>query len=316
MDFVTSLINVGLLIALAMPGYILGRLKMVKGEAIDALVNILLYVACPFLSIMSFTRTEFSSTLLINMASVILFAFFLLIGSYYVSTLLFRGIKESPVKKVCVACGYMNNCAFMGIPVVQTFFPNQSEPLIYVSMFGIAFNILSWTLLVFTITGEKKYVRLKAAFLNPGMAALLVSIPLLVFDINPPPVLDNILSSLANMTTPLAMIIVGVRLSEIKLRELFTSSQVYMSAAVKLVVIPLISLPVIILGKQFLPITSTVTLTLYIVMAMPSASFVIIFSEKFNGDRLTAVKCVLLSSVMSIVTIPLLMLLSPLLLGP
>jgi predicted permease len=313
MDFVTSLINVGLLIALVLPGYILGRLKMVKGSAIDALVNILLYVACPFLSIMSFIRTEFSPALLINMGSVILFAFLLLVGSYYVSGLVFRGLKENPVKKVCVACGYMNNCAFMGIPVIQTFFPNNSEPLIYVSMFGIAFNILSWTLLGFTITGEKKYVRFKAAFLNPGMIALLISIPLLVFDINPPPVFTNLMSSLANMTTPLAMIIVGIRLSEIKLRELFTSPPVYLSAAVKLVVIPLFSLGIILLGKWLLPITATVTLTLYIVMAMPSASFVIIFSEKFNGDRLTAVKCVLLSSVLSIVTIPLLMLLSPLL---
>jgi predicted permease len=80
---------------------------------------------------------------------------------------------------------------------------------------------------------------------------------------------------------------------------------------VKLAVIPLFSLLVIMAGKQLLPITAT--LTLYIVMAMPSASFVIIFSEKFNGDRLAAVKCVLLSSVMSIVTIPLLMLLSSLL---
>jgi predicted permease len=313
MDFITSLINVGLLIALAMPGYILGRLRMIKGDAIDALVNILLYVACPFLSIMAFIRTEFSSALLINMGSVILFAFVLLIGSYYVSALIFRGIRESPVKKVCLACGYMNNCAFMGIPVVQTFFPNNPEPLIYVSMFGIAFNVLSWTLLVFTITGEKKYVRLKAAFLNPGMITLIIAAPLLIFDINPHPVLADMMSGLANMTTPLAMIIVGTRLSEIKMRELFSSPQVYLSGAVKLVIIPLFSLIVILLGKRILPITPTVTLTLYIVMAMPSASFVIIFSEKFGGDRLTAVKCVLLSSVMSIVTIPLLMLLSPLL---
>jgi predicted permease len=71
MNFVTSLINVGLLIALAMPGYILGRLKLAKGDAIDTLVNILLYAACPFLSIMSFARTEFSSTLLVNMGSVV-----------------------------------------------------------------------------------------------------------------------------------------------------------------------------------------------------------------------------------------------------
>jgi predicted permease len=310
MDFLTSLVNVGLLIALAMPGYILGKLKMVSGNIIDGLVAILLYVACPFLGILSFSRTTFSPGLLVNMGSVILLAFILLVGSYYISKIFFSGMKEDPVKKVCVACGYMNNCSFMGIPVIQTFFPNNPEPLIYVSMFAVAFNVLSWTLLVFTITGDKKHVSLKAALVNPGMITLIISAPLLIFDINFPPVLSNMVSSLANMTTPLSMLIIGIRLSEIKLRELFTSSKVYLSALIKLVIIPLFSFVIIILGKQFLPISTTVTLTLYIVMAMPSASFVIIFSERFNADRVTAVKCVLLSSVMSIATIPLLMLMS------
>jgi predicted permease len=239
--------------------------------------------------------------------------FILLVGSYYIGRACFSRFKDDPAKGACLASSYMNNSAFMGIPVVQTFFPGNPEPLIYVSMFGVAFGVLSWTLLVYAITGNKKYIRVKAAFVNPGMVTLLASIPLLIFDINPPPVLANVISTMANMTTPLAMLIVGIRLAEIPFKELFNSPKVYLSSLIKLVFIPIFSLGVLLVAKNFLPITSTMALTLFIIMAMPSASFVIIFSEKFNGDRPTAVKCVLLSSLLSIITIPVLMIFSNLL---
>jgi predicted permease len=310
MDFFTSLTSVVVLIALAMPGYILGRLKMLPEDISGGLVTLMLYVACPFLTISTFTKTPYTPELMLNMGLVVLLGFVLLVGSYYISKICFSLVKEDAAKRVCVASGYMNNCSFMGIPVIQTFFPDNPEPIIYVSMFVVTFNILSWTLLVFTITGDKKFIRLKSAFFNPGMVTLIIATPLLIFNIKPPRVAANIINYLANMTTPLAMLIVGIRLADIRLRELFTSSKVYLSAFVKLVIIPLFSFAVILLARRFLPISTTVALTLYVVMAMPSASFVIVFSERFNGDRSTAVKCVLLSSLLSILTIPLLMLLS------
>jgi predicted permease len=198
----------------------------------------------------------------------------------------------------------------MGIPVIQTFFPNNPEPILYVSMFIVAVNILSWTLLVYVITGNKKFIRLKASLLNPGIIALVIAVPLLIFDINFPFPALRVIDYLANMNTPLAMLIVGIRLADIRLKDLFTSSKVLYSSIIKLVLVPLYTFGILILVNNIFPLNSIVSMTLFIVMAMPSASFVIVFSERFNGDRLTATKCVLLSSLLSILTIPLLMTLS------
>jgi predicted permease len=245
------------------------------------------------------------------MGMVVLFGLILFICSYYVSKLCFARTKESALKRICVAGGYMGNSAFMGIPVIQAYFPNTPEPLIYAAMFGVAFNIIAWTLLVFTLTGDKKFVSLRSAFINPAVFSLVIAVPILIFDIQIPPTAATGISFLANLTTPLAMFIVGIRFAEIRVRDLFTSLNVYISALVKLAIIPLFSLGIIAILRMFLPVNRTMALSLYILMAMPSASFVIVFSEKFGGsDNITAVKCVLLSSLLSIVTIPLLMLLA------
>jgi predicted permease len=204
----------------------------------------------------------------------------------------------------------MSNSAFMGIPVIQTFFPDKPETLVYAAMFGIAFNVIAWTLLIYTLTGNKKYISLKAGLFNPAVVSIVVALPVLLFDINFPVPAVRVIEWLGNLTTPLAMFIVGIRLAEIRLREIFTSLVVYWSSAVKLVIIPFFAFAIIVLTRMVFRMDSVLAVAIYILMMMPSASFVIVFSEKFGGDRVTSVKCVLLSTLLSIITIPVMMLLS------
>jgi predicted permease len=110
------------------------------------------------------------------------------------------------------------------------------------------------------------------------------------------------------MTTPLSMLVMGIRLADIRLRDLFQSLNVYLAVSVKLILVPIATLGILLLVQQVIPANAMVYKTLFILSAMPSAVYVIVFSEKFHADRITAVKCVLLSSVLSIITIPLMML--------
>jgi predicted permease len=311
-NFTTSIISVGLLFVLAMPGYLLRRFKLLSGEIAGGLVTILLYIACPFLTISSFEKTEFSTGLLVNMVVVVVFGFVLLCGSWFISRVCFSFFPEDAEKRICVASGFLNNCSFMGIPVIQTFFPGNPEPVIYVSMFTVAFNLLCWTLLVYTITGDKKYIHLRRALINPGTITFLFAIPLLVFDINFPPPVSAAVNYLANMTTPLSMLVIGIRLAEIPATKLFTGKKIYWSSFVKLILVPFFSFGIIYFFGPIVGLSHTAAMTLYIVMAMPTGSFVMVFSERFGGHHETAAKCVFLSSILSIATIPVLMLFSPL----
>lgn len=308
MDFFTSLISVGLLIALAIPGFILKKLKMLPSGAVQTLVVLLMYVSQPFLTVSSFAQKTYESRLLVNMGLVFAFSFVLQFIVFFICKAAFSFSKREAEKKVCVAAGFMSNCAFMGIPLMQAFYPGSSEPIIYCAIFIVSFNILSWTLSVYQMTGDKKFISLKKAFLNPPTIALAVALPIFFTGFALPSSVLNSIRFLGDMTSPLSMIILGIRLAEIDFKRLFSTLNVYIASALKLIVSPLVSLGILILVRLIYPLDSLIIISLYIIMAMPTANSAILFAELFGGDSDTAVKCTLLTTVFCVVTVPLLML--------
>jgi predicted permease len=310
MDFVTSLISVGILLAMAVPGFVMQKAKLLPEGAVKTLTALLLYACQIFLTIASFAKQRFDTALLANMGWMLLFGTLALVLAFGVSRLIFAPVRH-PSKNVCVAAGFLSNCVFMGLPVLLAFFPNNPEPIIYCAVFAVPFNTVAWVFGPYTMTGDKQYISLKKALLNPPTLALLVALPIFFLSVSLPEPVMRGLDYLGNTTTPLAMILLGIRLACIPFKELFNSATVYLAAAVRLIIVPLTILGMIMLIKLLIPSAGTLMLTtLYVVMAMPTASTVLMFSERFNADGETAAKCVLLSSVLSVITIPVLMLLT------
>lgn len=325
MDFLTSLINVALLIAMAVPGFVLRKTGLLKSGSLKPLVVVLMYVAQPFLTVSSFAKKVFEMSILTNMGWVALLSFVLLVIAYFVSRAAFifprlsKPADESgddtqynrrlAVKRVCVVSSFMNNCGFMGIPVIQAFFPGNSEMIIYVAVFLAVFNLISWTLSIFVLTGDKKHMSIKKALLNPPTVALIVALPIFFTKTVLPLPVASTVNFLGDMTTPISMIILGIRLAEIKILSLFTDMSVYISSLVKLIIVPLISLGLLMLLRLFCPLENVVVITLFIIMAMPTAAATINFAELYDADSAAAVKTTLLSSILSVLTIPVLMLL-------
>ncbi|MDR2202374.1 MAG: AEC family transporter [Clostridiales bacterium] len=310
MDFFTTLINVALLIALAVPGYILRKCGKLPDNSAKVLTVLLLYACQPFLTISSFIKKEFETALLVNMGVCAALSLVVVLAVFLVSKLCFAFSKDSAAKKVAMTAGYMNNCSFMGLPLIMALFPGNGEPIIYCAVFILVFNILAWTLSVYTMTGDKRFMNAKKAFLNPPTLALAVALPIFFAKLVLPVPLVGTIDFLGNMTPPLSMLIMGVRLADIKLSALFRSGCVYLSSFVKLVVSPLFTFALLMLLRTFIPISDMLFLTLYIIMAMPTAATVILLSQMYDADADTATKCVLLSSVFCVFTIPVMMLTS------
>lgn len=171
------------------------------------------------------------------------------LAAYLVARLAFKAVRgdeeTDKAKRAGTICTFMGNVGFMGIPVVKALFPNNPEMLIYVAIINVSFNVISWTLGVYTITGDKSNVSVRRAFLNPPTVALVAALPLFFFKAYIPAAVFTPIQSCANylagMTLPLSMIILGIRLAEIPFGSLFTSPVAYVSAALKLVVVPLVS---------------------------------------------------------------------------
>ncbi len=328
MDFLTTFITVAIMIALAVPGFILRKAKMLPDGAVATLVCILMYVAQPLMVVDGFLAKTYEPTLLLNMGIAFVSALVIHIVLFFVMKLIFLPFKpksdedEEKAKaidaknKVCIICSFLGNAGFMGLPVMKALFPDHPEILMYTTMVIVAFNLVCWTLGIFVITGDKKNIGAKRIFLNPPTVAAFIGI--LIFFVKgfitiPDDIMINIdrfTGYLGDMTLPLSMIILGVRLADIKFLDLFNDGKVYFSCANKLILCPLVTFGLLTLVRLVYPsLDYYLFAALFIVLAMPSASSCLSFAEMFNSDRQSAVKITLLSTILSVLTIPIIMLL-------
>lgn len=317
MEFFSVFVSVFSLVILIIPGYLLARLKMIPESLAKGLSTLLLYVCQPMLTFMSFQKTAYSSALALNLlivAGLTLLAHVLMI---LIVWLLFR--KKEGRYRVVQFASVFGNCGFMGLPFLQSLFPDSPETLIYGAVIVAVFNFLNWTVGVALLTGERRHMKLSRALLNPASVALLISLPLFLLLQRPLSELfsagtyaqiltDKLLFSfdlLGNTVTPLAMIVLGIRLSEMKWREIFTDGLVYLTSAFKLIVMPLLVIALL-LPFSLDPLVKS---AIFFGLAMPSATSTVLFSEQFGGDSHSASATVLLTTILSVVTIPLLFLL-------
>lgn len=322
-EFIDVLITVVFLLALALPGFIFAKLKLLPDKTAQALSTIVLYCCQSVLVITSFQKRAFEPAIGLNLLWVVLLSTAVHMLMFLILKLVF--IKKSTESKIKVVkyAGVFSNCGFMGFPFLQSLFNDNAALLAEIMIYGAAviavFNVLNWTFGVYIMTGNRKLVSAKKILLNPVIIS--VAIGLLLFFVLPRPladlaangtVADKILTKLmqslnyiAEMVTPVSMIVVGIRLANVNVKQLFMDKWAYVSAFFKLIVMPLIA----ILAVAFLTVANTVKYTVFFLLSMPAATGTAMFAVKFNSDSDFASVCVLLSTILSVITIPLLFLL-------
>ncbi len=318
---VKVLLIMAVLLVFAVPGYILRKKDMVKSESMYSLSNILLCFAQPMLIIKAFAVNPVppSKGILLNFLYVFLFSTAMLLVTFFATKLLFPAREEGDRKKkdILVFIGTFSNCAFVGIPFIEMFTDGNSQATMYVIIFNVVFNILLWTLGAYLITQDKKQISLKKALLNPCTIGSVIGFALFLFPainvFNMPEVkeLQQIVVFAGGMTAPLSMLIVGVRVAELPPKKLFCDKNIYLAAFARLILSAglcyLIILPFkltgVFAGDEY------VLLAPVIAMSMPPAASVVAFAEKFDGERELAAASYATGTLLSIVTLPLVLLL-------
>ncbi len=311
--FLTSLIRVGLLVAMAVPGFVLKKLKKLPENSIVVISALIIYISQPMLSLYSFIEASFSSELLLNMGIAFVLAIVFNLGLLLLAKVVFIKDKNVEAGKVCTIGSALSNCGFMGIPVIKVLF-DDPQITIYALIYMIVFNIVLWTIGVYVITGDKKYVSVKKAFLNLPTIVLVIALPIFFLNLNltasTNPAIQAIMQFcdyFNNFNAPLPMLIMGIRLADVKFKEIFNSGRVYLVSALKLLVFPIIALLLmwIISIIPAFGIDAKMVTSILICVAMPTATMTMTFAEIFNGDKYTAVKITLQTTLFSILTIPL-----------
>lgn len=295
--FLSVILEVAVILILILVGYFTVKKGMFTKESLGSITSFLLYIVTPCLIVSSFLSAESGKldgwTLLL---AVVLPALSIVI-SIAVSYLFFR---REPLgrRRVLRFSTVFCNVGFMGIPLVEGIV--GSEGVLYGSFFIAVFNIFCWTYGYVMMGGGK--VRLKALLLNPGVIGIVIGLPLYLLDVPVPALFVEPVELISALNTPLAMIVVGGYIAQVKLRAFVSDLAVYKMAVLRLVVAPLLYLALVWLLRP----DETLLMSTVIQAATPVAANCVLFAVQYDSDAELASKSVAVSTALSVVTIPLL----------
>ena len=195
-----------------------------------------------------------------------------------------------------------SNAAYMGFPLISALF--GSEGLLYASAYVTVFNVLLWTLGYSMVSGssDPKAV-VKSLAHTPAIYAVLVGLAIYLLQIPIPALLAQPISLLGAMNTPLSMLITGMLIAAGDLKSIVCSRPIWKLAAVRMLVIPALCLGAFaLLGLFRFGMAAQVVLLLE---CCPAAAITSVFAVQFGHDEQFAAGCVVLTTLLSILTLPL-----------
>ena len=299
--------NVLLFVAYALPGFILVKSKALKtGESIS-LSKLLTYVGMPFLILSSVLSIELTKDFI--KTAIVAFVFCLLITFAFFFLTALLTAKEANYKKRGVmrfAMTFSNN-GFLGIPLAIAVFKNDPFIISVVLVFNLVNNVMLYTMGAYLISGDKSKISFKKAIINPVFISFIEGIVLNLLSVKRyVPEVVSFCDGLKNIVTPLSMTILGVKLADVPIKSLFNSKSVYYVSLIKIIVMPIVCVFLgFVLIKTF-SIPQDAIYAFFISFAVPTASLATTFADQFNGDTLASVSCTLGSTLLSVITIPIL----------
>lgn len=280
-------------------GFYCGKRKHFSDEGVRMMSWSVVNIANPALIIgagfenASFGIAELLKTLII---AVIVYAILILI-SYPISRIICGHHDDFNIYRVMLI---FSNIGFMGFPILSAVY--GAESIIYASLFLFPYNFLIYTFGIRTISQTDSKRSGISGFCNAGTIACLISLFICLSRIPVPDFICSTVKTLGNLTAPLSMMVIGYSLTKINIGELIRDTRLVIFAVIKQVIIPLVGMLVVkALVKEQLLVD-----VLFIILAMPVGSMVAMFAEQYCEDSKLASKGVALTTVLSVLTIPLL----------
>lgn len=297
------------------PGFILRKTRLAGDGFAKAMSVFTLYVAQVAMLLHGFI-IEFDFSILKNILLVFILAFISHGVFYLLARLMFKKAPDK-IRKVLRFGLVFSNAGYMGIPVISDVF--GADHAIYATIYIVWFYVFCYTLGRLIYTDDKKYVSLKEAFINP--AVIPIAIGLIIFlsgagtwiqhKITEPTfignavgVFYNVLTSLKNMVAPASMIITGARLADINLKGIFKDKYIIPFSLTRLFLFPAAMWVIMTVLRLLGLIDSTVESIVFILCSTPSAAITTMFAELYDGDAPYAGKVVAVTTVLSVITMP------------
>ena len=307
-EFIIMLRNVLIFVALAVPGYILVKFKVLQPAQSGVLSKILMFLAMPFLIFSGVVNNlVFSSESLITLLIVAVIGIVYTFIMFFVSAPLTKMENDTKTRGMMRFCSVFSNNGFLGIPLAIAVFGKQSEVFTVLILLNIISNVLMYTLGAYLTTGNKSNISFKKAFLNPVLIAFVLGCLFNVLNVKAyVPEVITFSDYFSGLVTPVSMTIMGMKLGAVSLVSLLKSGKLYYVSFLKLIVFPVVITGAL-LTLKFVPINlpvESIVLGVFVAFSMPTAGLAATFADEFGGDSDNAVVFTLGTTILSVLTIP------------
>ncbi len=293
--FINVLTQVVILFVLILIGVALSKFKVLNDNAVSVVTEIVLLLVTPCVILKSFFR-EFKTSDLKNLLISFLLGILIHIG-FIVISLVLRD-KDKSKQSVLQFAVIFSNSGFMALPLQQAILGD--EGVFLGSSFIAIFNAFTWSYGLWLMSGDKKTLKPLKILTRPAILALIIGVIIFVLSIPVPKVLSEPISYLAALNTPLPMIIIGYHLSKSNVLNGFKSLKCVLAMILRLVIMPAVAIVIMWLCG----IKGAMLLSLAISCSAPVAAVTTMFSAKFNRDTEMSVNLVSLSTLFSLITMP------------
>lgn len=308
--FCIVITQVAILFIMMGVGFFLCKKEILNDTVRNGATTILLNIVTPCLLINEM-QTERTESRIAGLGFVLLFsASYFILFSVFAALITLKNRKNEKARASQRICSVYPNCGFMGIPLLASLTSIVgSDAVFYCSAIIGVYNFFIFThgISLFNTEKEKKGIldTLKK-IISPAVISVIIGMLLFFFNISLPPVIARPIAYLGSMNTPLAMLIIGAIIARCNILTAFRNKHIYLPVILRNFVFPLIFLGICLLSRKLLaPNIDSVLLICIVILSCPVAGNCAIFSERYGGDRELASGAFSLSTLLSIITIPL-----------
>lgn len=301
MDSFLQLLNTqAVLLVYILIGIYVKKKAIITKENQQKFIDLVLQVLMPCMIFNSF-RQEITYEVLKTAGIIIVIAFTIAVSALLLGKLLYRRYPYS--KRTIMQYGtIVNNSGFAGLPLTGEIFGEVG--LFYASFFLIPNRIFMWSAGISLFEKTDSKTKWRNVLLNPNIIAVELGLLRCILSIELPYFLDYSIDKIGATVSPISMIIVGAILADVNIRTIFDKS-VFFVAFVRLLLLPLLTVAV----TALLHLDNTISGVALVLTAMPVGTTTALLAAKYNADIDFASKCVFVTTILSLITVPLLMML-------
>lgn len=296
-NFLTVGQQVLILFLLVAAGYVLGRIGVMNEKGGKVCSDLALLLATPCVIIQSFQR-PFGTQVLLDVLLALGVALALHLVAVVIAQLLYR--RKTERHAVYRTAIVLSNAGFMGLPLQQAVL--GSDAVLFGATYVVAMNLALWSYGTLMLDKSGERIPLRKMLISPGLIGLLIGLLLFVCRVALPEVILTPVQHIGNLNTPLPMLFTGYYLSRVDIKAALRRLENYGVLATRLVVVPVVGVALMYLCG----IRGDLLASMAIAVSAPTAVATAMFADRYKGDTETAVNLVAISTVFSLITMPLL----------